>query len=193
MNSSNGSKRHYTSNMGKKSTHREPQNISDEDLARYWTPCGLSRWSPTSLAKLAIPEMSKQFLISIGLPKEISYWNLKFHDRVPTQQRPDCGRTIYQIGAGYGYTIGIDGSGSGAVVAISDDERLESFINASVRQLAVFLLLNQRAVDVVKKLSTKKWLAFAAQTEGLMLKVDSTALSNPDNFWPFVLRDMRMV
>lgn len=172
--------------------------ITPQEFAAQWGN-DLVRNTPASLENIRIPDISKQFLIEVGLPRWVERLEMnfdRFEDELPTL--PDAFPNGYDfpsdyvryrpIGADPIVLLCLDEYSNGSIHSIDIDGAgvPNSFVNSSVPQLAEFLL----ALKVVptegppKVYTDEEADAFTEELERKFKRIDPEAMHNSGNYWP---------
>jgi hypothetical protein len=164
--------------------------LSDE-VVSFWGKDHLRRWSRASLVAARIPESSKSYLSSVGLPIHET-WTLKFDaDAEHLPQIPN--KPHYRrIGFDDIVPICLDEDRAGQVTAVeSEIGGIERFINSSVECFGECLVAYQRYRLDAQVSEEAEIENIIDSTEEQMRKADRTAFLNSENWWPLILEQMR--
>jgi hypothetical protein len=139
------------------------------DITEFWGRDNLKRWSRDDLRYVAIPEVSKSYLVEVGPPFRAD-WNIRFDDealRLPQLLNKPSYR---RIGFQHFLPICLDEKRNGCVVVVEEEiGRTEGYINSSVELARV-----------------RRWSAGrGGLIDQRMRKADPAACADVDDcYWP---------
>jgi hypothetical protein len=157
---------------------------------------------PNLVTPLRVPDRSKQFLITVGLPRRINFagGELAFNllDRLPVLRDlfPECAGRIdpgwddcrflsFEYGAGYVLNQG-DG---GSIWRVLEDSADSEFVNSSVEMFGWFLAEYTRVGMRSYPKAGDGAVEALDQMEQGMRAMDSRAMTDEAAFWPVVIED----
>jgi len=168
-----------------------------------FTNAGLETAPHSSMVELRIPESSKTFLTTIGLPREavlLCRFELELN-KLPTlreyaEQRGrsiSSGEMLRRIGTDGRLQICIsEENSSGNVIAVDLDEKhITKMVNTSVELLGGFLALYVEYCKSFHGSSDNEMDEGARKMESFMRDHDSTALNSPDSWWSLITEQMK--
>ncbi len=165
--------------------------MSDEEIIGFWGKENLERWSDPRLADWHVPTESKLFLTRVGLPCR-GDWTLRFTREPDQPHLPSIGAHHRLIGYDDIVPICLDERTGGRVVALEESVGgTERFINSRVEQFAQALVLYERYRKRVRGLAEHEAQDLIAKTSQQLRAVDPAAFSDPNNWWPVIIEQMR--
>lgn len=163
--------------------------MKSDDIIAFWGYDNLKRWSESTLQGLTIPENSKNFLITVGLPIADVEWSFRFDfetfQRLPKESAYLC------IGFDYQVPICLSKPRNGCVVWVDSAER---FANANLELFAECLVYYQQyrqQVHDVDSIDEPKCQQLISATASKMMQADPLAFETSDNVWPTILQQMK--
>jgi hypothetical protein len=154
------------------------------DLLNIFHGANLYRWSAASLDDVKISQASKEFLMSVGLPKN-SDWTLRFGSNDGTLARHLARPTLRVIGHDDDVTICLDELANGRVIAV--EPKRTRFINSSVVQFGSCLALYQSYRLTVRGMDDDGALTLIEEIERKIRTVDNSAFNDIENWWPVIV------
>jgi hypothetical protein len=156
-----------------------------ERWIRLWGEDELTCWQRDALRDVAIPESSKEFLVTMGLPVSPGL-GLSFDGR---RGVPVLGTvpTLRQLSVDYEVPICLDEGLSGAVVAI-ESEWSTRFVNGSVERFAECLGFYAEYARAVDDASAG---ALVDEAERRARAADPAAFEDVEHWWPVIIEQMR--
>ena len=149
----------------------------------------LVRWSEAVVKSLAIPETSRTFLVEVGLPRPSDpLWIYQFEDGQQIPARMPENINHVRIGS-RPRPICLDEGNCGVVVMPHLKRDMERFVNSTVEQLGVFLVLLQRLQK--DPLYAENERAIVSIMEAEMRKTDAPAFQDDTCYWSVVVEEMR--
>ena len=174
-----------------------------EQVVEVFGRDGLIKVSKESAISLMIPEKSKEFLVSIGLPKE----NILLCDFKPCEGKfltiNECARkkgiTIeedlpYKVigNDGYMQICLLEKNNMGEVLAYDLKGELPiRYINCNIENFIGFLALYAKACDKYGDLSDQEMLKGAQEFEKQLQLLDSTAFKSDQTWWSLITHQMK--
>lgn len=173
-----------------------------EEMIAVWGKEQIQRATPESVAHLNIPTPSKDFLITVGLPRMVMqvirfelernpFTTLTEHARKRKLPAPERSDPLRVLGLGIDAPdLCIDEGAGGRIVEIDLEGRVPTrLVNSGVEQLGAFLIAFGRS-RVREEMSEEDNAQYVRRMKADLLKQDPQALSSPDHWWPQVLEQM---
>lgn len=191
--------------------------MSYRKIINFWGAHNLSRAQPELLESINISDKSKQFLIEVGLPRELDlFYKINFYLEDDVLPRLDIKNYLppklyykYQaikqpiiIGSEDNIYDSIcifelDEYVGGYVYSVGIDKEMINgiyFMNSSVEQLAEFFYLYQnyhlKAERENKLNDEEKYYHLTEELAYEMYKVDARVFESEDNWWRLILEKM---
>jgi hypothetical protein len=119
--------------------------MTRKEIVRFWGADNLRRWTSDDLRDVAISELSKSFLIEVGLPYREHGWTMRFDDGARRLPRLAGKPSYCRIGFDYVLPICLDERRHGCVVLVEEEiGRTERFINSNVELFGECLVYYER-------------------------------------------------
>ena len=155
---------------------------------------------PELVAPLKIPERSKRYLLTVGLPTHDVDPGLVFNTvaRLPTLRElyPDPRYQLHESWGnarflGYRDDVGVyfNEQDGGTVWQIGLPDGSAAFLNSSVEQLGYFAAAVNEPVPELDRTSPDQCRQALSELREVLRQADPDAFAEDDNFWPLVLED----
>lgn len=163
--------------------------IADE-IREFWGTEKLQRWSEEAVNNALLPQSSKTFLTTVGLPQN-KRWTLQFNPSLGLTNLPD--RPNYRvIGHDYHVPVCLDETRSGAVIAVEGSGSTgERFVNSNVEALGRFLVCYEDYCRLAEGLPEELIMEIVNSITKRMEGIDFPALQNPESYWPIIIQQIR--
>ncbi len=165
-----------------------------DNLTRVW---------PEAIDNVNIPELSKRFLIEVGLPNApvlLCEFDLDA-PIIPTIEEYAaslgiqfvCAQRLRRIGWDGGVQLCLnEGEESGSIIAIDiKEEHPSRFVNSSVEQLGGFLALYVDDYCRYRNLPEEELNSRAYELDAKLRSLDTPAFASGDNWWPCITQQMK--
>jgi hypothetical protein len=173
----------------------EQRAMTDGEIVNFWGADNLKRWAETNLHNVKIPESSKRFLVTVGLPYK-QKWHFRLDaeaDELPSLPKKKNLRRICFYG--HSACICLDEKLGGSVVWVSTpDASGESLVNTDVERFGRFLVLFGEYVRKGATISKKDFMDYVETVvptiQDKMRKIDPKALEDEEGFWSVIIEQM---
>ena len=144
----------------------------------------LSPVPESSLYDVELPEETKDFLLSVGLPPGGSLL-LTFYRSGVTPPRRERQARFLIIGDDYGTKLGLK-EHTGEVFSIGLGS-ISRFINSSILTMLLFLAIYLTEQPELREVTDEEVLAIVERMRATFRDIDARALADPENWWSVIL------
>lgn len=144
----------------------------------------LSPVPESSLHDVELPEETKDFLLSVGLPPGGSLLLTFYSSGVTTPRRERRARFLI-IGDDYGTQLGLKEQ-TGEVFSIGLGS-ISRFINSSILTMLLFLAIYMTEQPELIEATDEEVLAIVERMRAIFRDIDGRALDDPENWWSVIL------
>ncbi|MFO1014799.1 MAG: SUKH-4 family immunity protein [Caulobacteraceae bacterium] len=155
--------------------------MTDEEMKKFWGEERLLRWHPTDVREAAIPQSTKDFLVSVGLPKDLLF------DEYFDPCHPLCPNPVRQgswtLGSRFDksdYVIEPDGR---LLWVSTGKEARSGLINSSVAQMAICLTLHRQLLDESGRENDVLRIEALRHCRATILSTDTHAFDDDEGLW----------
>jgi len=173
-----------------------------EEMMAAWGNDMIQRASPGTVATLNVPAASRDFLVQVGLPREVllvvrfelerdPFATLAEVARKKKLPPPRGGEQLRILGYGIDAPdLCIDEAAGGRIVEIDLEGRVPTrLVNSGVEHFGTFLVAFGKS-KVRQEMSDEDNARYVRRMRSELLKVDPQALASADHWWPPVLEQM---